>query len=453
MTALRDLPALARADADVKKILHDPTIGHRPAATQINVLRGPGTTTEKSVRRYREKRMSPQVLTSPYAQDSARPKTGSVPGWNPGIDIDPAEGGEFRTVPVEVSREAPAPEPEEAVLLEQFDLDPAVWEITAARKSQWQSGDRWLEARRVSFRKRGNGLSLTRADIDGIMSAYITPLPPTSDTTADWNRIVMVPSGDLQLGKQDGGGTAATINRFCRITDDIRSGLTEPVGALILSWNGDCIEGLVSQNGTLIAKLDISVTEQVRVYRRLMMHQIATLAPLAGKVLIPVVPGNHDETTRVQAMPMTDSWAIEGASAVADWMSGRPEYAHVEFLFPDPGEPGVTVDVGPDGTPYVISFIHGHTTGNRPDRVLDWWKGQAHGRQQAGHADMLVSAHYHHLRIEHSGGRRTWIQIPALDGGSDWYRHRTGEEAITGIVSMDITPGKGQGWRDLTVHS
>jgi hypothetical protein len=66
---------------------------------------------------------------------------------------------------------------------------------------------------------------------------------------------------------------------------------------------------------------------------------------------------------------------------------------------------------------------------------------------------MLVTAHFHHLRVEHTGGNRTWLQIPALDGGSEWYRERAGEEGVTGMVSVEITPGAGQGWRSLTVHS
>ena len=66
---------------------------------------------------------------------------------------------------------------------------------------------------------------------------------------------------------------------------------------------------------------------------------------------------------------------------------------------------------------------------------------------------MLVSAHFHHLRVEHTGGSRTWLQIPALDGGSPWYRRRTGEDAPTGLVSVELTPGAGQGWKGLTVHS
>ena len=50
-----------------------------------------------------------------------------------------------------------------------------MWEVTSARKSLWQSGDKWLEARRVSFRKRSLGTVLTVGDIDGIMARYARP--------------------------------------------------------------------------------------------------------------------------------------------------------------------------------------------------------------------------------------------------------------------------------------
>ena len=322
MTA-SDLPQLARDDAEIRDILENAGIGHRTAARKINDLRGAGTTSEKSVRRFRSKRMTPEALTSPGAQGSASLR-GSGGSWNPGIDIDPAVGGEFRTKPREVGQPADPPlaEPQEADLLAEFDLDPAVWEIISARKSLWQSGDKWLEARKVSFRRRSQA-GIAPVDIEAIMSQYTKDRRLPARPVAP-ERLLMVPAGDLQLGKPEGGGSAATIERFCRITDDIaeevqRGGFNT---SLILPWMGDCIEGLVSQRGRLVASLDLTVTQQVRAYRRLMMHQIGVLAPLAVKVLIPVLPGNHDEAYREQAMPVDDSWAIEGASAVADWMDG-----------------------------------------------------------------------------------------------------------------------------------
>lgn len=448
-----DLPQLARDDEWVRAILDDSLIGHRATAREINQRLGANTTSEKSVRRFRSKRTTTEALTSPGPVASSRtPVKGSGGSWQPGIDISPTEGGEFRTTPRVISQEAPEPEPDEAALLAEFDLDPAVWTITHARKSRWQSGDNWLEAHKVSFTKR-SAAPLQAADVEDIMAQYkvaraVAPRPVAPE------RILMVPSGDLQLGKSEGGGTAATIERFCRITDDIATELQRGGfnTSLILPWLGDCIEGIVSGKGRFLAQLDVPITEQVRIYRRLMMHQIALLAPLAVKVLIPVVPGNHDETTRVQEMPVNDSWAIEGASAVSDWMTGRPGYDHVEFVFPDPDELGITVDVGTPAAPYVVSFHHGHAA-STPQGMIPWWKNQAHGRQHAGAADLLVTAHFHHLRVEHTGGNRTWLQIPAMDGGSGWYRRRSGEQGVTGLVSVELTPGSGQGWRNLTVHS
>lgn len=456
MTAhsLPDLPTLARNDAEVRDIL-DSGIGGREAARRINRLRGEGTTSEKSVRRYRRNReMTAEKLADPQPTSVRQPVRGSGGSWLPGIDIDPIRGGEFRTKPREVNQEAPAPEPDDAELLAEWDLDPAVWEVVSARKSQWQSGDKWLEARRVSFRKRGAG-PLAVTDIESIMAQYGKPVFRQKVPAPD--RLLLIPSGDLQLGKPDGGGTAATVDRFCRITDEIAGMIgREDAGqlrtALILPWLGDCIEGVVAMKGRTIARLDMPITEQVRVYRRLMMHQLGVLAGLAVKVLIPVVPGNHDETTRVQEMPVTDSWAIEGASAVADWMAGRPGYDHVEFVFPDPGDLGITVDVGTADAPYTIAFTHGHVA-SAPASMINWWKNQSHGRTPAGRADLLVSAHFHHLRVEHTGGNRTWLQIPALDGGSAWFSRRSGEYPVTGMVSVEITPGAGQGWKGLTVHS
>lgn len=448
---MRPLADLAKSVPAIKAILDDGTISHSEAARLINA--GGDQTSERSVRRYRTRQgVVLENLVSPYGDDltiAHRPRRElPVPQWVPGIDIDPAVGGEFRTraVEVELTSIDHGVEPEEAELLGEFGLNPETWEVVAARKSQWQSGERWLEARRVSFKKRGSGHRLTPEYIEQTLGQY-TPAPgPLTNPTFEGT--LVVPAGDLQLGKQDGGGTKATVDRFARITNEIAEKYYYGVENLVLPWLGDCIEGSVSQNGRNIAQLDITPAEQVRVYRRLMMHQIATLAPLAKRVLVPVVPGNHDETTRVQNLPIRDSWAIEGAVAVADWMQGRPEYEHVQFIYPDVTEADVTVDIGG----VTATFIHGHTTGRgRPDGVIEWWKKQSHGRQLAAESDLLVSAHWHHLRVEATGGNRTWIQIPALDGGSDWFRRSTGDEPDAGIVSFELTPGVSPSWSNLRV--
>jgi hypothetical protein len=60
----------------------------------------------------------------------------------------------------------------------------------------------------------------------------------------------MIPVGDLQVGKPDAGGTSAIVDRFCRLTEQVRQRiLATPTGrvqALILLWLGVCAAVLAS---------------------------------------------------------------------------------------------------------------------------------------------------------------------------------------------------------------
>jgi predicted nucleic acid-binding protein len=60
-------------------------------------------------------------------------------------------------------------------------------------------------------------------------------------------------------------------------------------------------------------------------------------------------------------------------------------------------------------------MAHGHQW--RAGQACNWWAKQSHGRQPIGDADLLLSAHLHHLRIEHTGSDKTWLQVPALESG------------------------------------
>jgi len=217
------------------------------------------------------------------------------------------------------------------------------------------------------------------------------------------------------------------------------------VDSITLAWLGDCIEGNVSQGGAIAqaGRLDLTVSEQLRVYRRLMLHQVKEFAGLAERLVVPVVPGNHDEVERAGKVVRRydDSWAVEGAVAVADALNLAGGYEHVSFVFPGRDELTITLDVA--GT--AVGFAHGHQFGRDP---VKWWSGQAHGMQPIGGATLLLAAHLHHLRVEQTGAK-TFLQIPALDGGSTWWRHRTGQDSPPGLVSLLIGDG---GWGDLSVH-
>lgn len=275
------------------------------------------------------------------------------------------------------------------------------------------------------------------------------PKPPVS--TGEGVAYV-VPAGDLQLGKVDGDGSAGTVDRFLEKTElaakrlkDLRR-LGRKVDSIYLPWLGDCIEGTVSQGGALAAggRLDLTLTEQIRIYRRLMLEQIKTFSNLAERIVVVAVPGNHDEAERAGGKVVRrydDSWAIEGAVAVFDALRLADGYDHISLVTPGRDELTVALDVA--GTP--VGFAHGHQFGRDP---VKWWSGQSHGLQPIGSTTLLLGAHLHHLRIEQTGAK-TFLQIPALDGGSTWWRHKTGQDAPAGLVSLLIGDGR---WSDLAVH-
>jgi predicted phosphodiesterase len=198
-----------------------------------------------------------------------------------------------------------------------------------------------------------------------------------------------------------------------------------------------------SQGGKHIWRTDLDLTSQIRVYRRLLLHMVKTFAPLADRVIVPCVPGNHDEAVRVgnsMATTYTDSFALDAASAVADALEDHPDYKHVSFVFPKYDTLTVTLDMA--GT--VVGLAHGHQCRGK---AVDWWKNMAHGQQDIGEATLLLTGHYHHLRIEQSG-RKTWMQAPALDGGSTWFENSSGQAAPAGMLTLTVGNG---GWSNVQI--
>jgi hypothetical protein len=59
---------------------------------------------------------------------------------------------------------------------------------------------------------------------------------------------------------------------------------------------------------------------------------------------------------------------------------------------------------------------------------------------------MLLAGHLHHLRVDRES--RTFIQVPALESESTWFRHRAGGVSEPGIVTAVVGGGS---WHSLEV--
>ena len=384
------------------------------------------------------------LIKSGDTSPEARKEKQRVPkGWEANVNYDDT-GGFLTSVP----RKASEATPDEEELFAEFNLDSNNWTITNLRRSKWQAfNGEWLEAFRATFAPKG----IVRGDKDiEEMLARISKIKPTKTERSTGNHIFVVATGDTQIGKPDGDGTEGTVERIrtknleaVELLKQYRK--TMPIGEVYLPWLGDCIEGFNSQGGRLQWRNELTLTQMVRVYRRMLEWQVTLFAPLVDKLIIPIVPGNHDEAVRtgdIMSTTYDDSWAIEGASAVQDALKHNPEaFGHVQFIFPRPDELTITCDIG--GT--ITSMAHGHQFGSNP---MKWWADQAHGMTPIGDATLLLGAHKHHLHVQHTGGGKTFMQVPAMDGGSNWFRHKRGENAPAGLMTFTINDGE---WNNLTI--
>jgi predicted phosphodiesterase len=187
------------------------------------------------------------------------------------------------------------------------------------------------------------------------------------------------------------------------------------------------------------------MTEQVRLYRRLVFEIVTRLAGETENLLVVAVPGNHGETVRLMgkmSTRMDDSWDIDAVIAVAETLQqNKAAYSHVKFVTPSKDEGTIVLDLG--GT--ITAIAHGHQVkgGNVPKWVAEHAKNMA----PVGDAHLIVTGHHHHLHIQ-TMGPRTWIQVPAMESESTWWREKTGEVSPPGMVSMLVG---GRTWSDLAV--
>ena len=288
-----------------------------------------------------------------------------------------------------------------------------------------------------------------RLDVDELVAAIGKKRPAVREPVQDaWAYVHCV--SDWQIGKTAyGEGTSQTVQRILDGLDASiarlkRERKRRPVGTIVLASLGDLCEGTSSQNGAVHLTADLGLTEQLRVIRRLLLEHVKALAPLTERLVIPTAPGNHDQAHRLMgiAAPANDSFAVEASMQVADALALAGGYDHVEIVTPDVDELTCTIEAG--GT--IIGTAHGHQW-KQPDRVHAWWAKQAHARRRIGSADLLLSGHFHHLRVVDDSGK-TAITAPTVDPGSPWFDAGNGGGPRAGVLTLLTRNGE---WTGLEV--
>jgi predicted phosphodiesterase len=354
--------------------------------------------------------------------------------WTPGVEWLGSEGT--------VTTEAITGDPRWGDILRKWDLDPDEFEVVEPVLFNSWGGEDGLTNRQ--FKAKVIRRAHSSVDLEPLIAAALKHKPSKRTVTGD--DVLTVVLADWQIGKADHGGVEGTIRRVVEARDaviqrarDLRK-IGRGVARLNVLWTGDSVEGCLGHYPSQTFAIELDRRDQVKVTRRLLTDSLQAWAKHFEEITVAAVAGNHGENRNggkaFTGVQDNDDLAI--VEQVSEILAANPDaFGHVRFAI---ARDALTVTI-PCGE-WIIGVTHGHVAraaGTAETKLRRWWEGQAAGRQPIGDADVLVSGHYHHLRVADWGGC-VWLQAPAMEGGSEWWRVSTGQASQIGMLTFVTTP-------------
>ena len=359
--------------------------------------------------------------------------------YKPGIEFDGSEGS--AVTPGYDSE----PENFDEFLLD-AGLDPdGIEVIPPVRTSRWQQqkdGELiWLTSYRFNFKRKTAGIDLPLLLAEANKKVKLTPLKDLCD------KALVILWSDLQVGKVDyRGNSDSLIERVSlmqqRIQDQIKR---EKPARVIFADMGDTVENFSNAaNMQQLQSNDLSIMEQVDLATTFAWQTLKMIVKLVPDVTYASIGSNHCQW-RVGGQTVgkaTDDWGVYIGRQLAR-LASETELP-IKFIEPQPHDESLALDVFGDGF-HILGLVHGHQV-QRPDGIGDWWRKQSFGRQPVSEATILCHGHFHHLRVTEmgstqSGGSRFVIMASTLDNGSGWYKKRSGEDSVPGLVTFILEQG------------
>lgn len=323
-------------------------------------------------------------------------------------------------------------------ILRKFGYDPDTVEIVGpARISRWQQrpDDEFLASYRFRIATRRECI-----DLPALYAAVEKTTYPEVSTATGEGPVAVVVFADPQIGKTDSrGGTQQLIERLEQKRAALQEWLikTGPAQCVFVDA-GDGVESF-ENTGSQPFTNDLSFPQQLDMYSTEVFKFADVLCKAAPTTSL-IVPSNHGawRNGKQNLGNPQDDWGLFVHRQVA--RQAEAVHMPLECLMPNDYCESLVYDAGPS----IIGVTHGHQIG-RPDRFPSWWANQTHGGQPLATADIAITGHFHHLRVQPTGrnpvtGRaKWWIQAPTLDNGSSWYVNRAGDESDPGMVVFELS--------------
>lgn len=356
-------------------------------------------------------------------------------GFEPGVKYD---GG--RAVEATVSfRDIPADETEwRAEIKRVTGLDlPATQRVEIKEVRLW--GQPGLESKYVRFGIETLTSAAEQVDLAELIKvAKANRKASPRKTITGRTRMVVV--SDLQIGKVDArGGTPELLARIDHLMGALEDeAKATPCDDAVILDPGDLMEGFENTAQQAFTN-DLSFPEQLRYGRVILTDIVTRVAAKHAATRVATVGSNHTAWRRGKdslGRP-GDDFGIETHRTVADALAlaGRTD---VSFVIPEMWDESLSITV----RGAIVGLTHGHKV-NNPNGFPDWWAKQTHGGGPLAAANICVSGHFHHLRVQPSGSvdgkAKWWFQAPTLDNGSSWYANAGGgSDTEPGLLTFTI---------------
>jgi hypothetical protein len=372
------------------------------------------------------------------------------------------DGGEF----VDVSLDAPIVSDDWSRIFNVFQLDPAEFEVVddTVRMSTWQQskatddGTRDLVQlysysarfkRKPKARLSDDEIAKRRADVRG------WKMPETYKNVKGSRKqpvAAVINLADIQGGKSEGGGVAATQQRLLDGLHNVTAWLDRMtsdynVSEVVLVNNGDPMENCAGNYAAQLFTVELNHRGQMNFVLDVWEQYAKHLFPRSEKARFVSVLCNHGEFGRMGAAKSQTSDSDNAGGFLAETLRrvlDRPEFAHVEWTIPH-DQMNVYANVA--GVP--MAFNHGHKIpGSDASGFEKWLNGQVRGDSNAHQARIWQTAHRHHFAAWDMGSCSVF-QAPSLDGGSKWLTDMTGRYSRSGILAYLVGEHAPLGWSDM----
>ena len=359
------------------------------------------------------------------------------------------------------------------VLMQDWGLSPEATEVVdgSVNIRGWDSNMGGGEIQRMKYyraqiRRRQSGEKSINVDklFDAVMKRK--PLKSAPEVGTD-NRALIVLFSDWQLGKGEGGGPEATVERISLAQDlvvervkELRKAGRTP-SRIYIAGMGDLVEQCTGHYEMQAFQTVLTRREQKDLAVVLIDRMVEMLVDAFPdiQIILTAVPGNHGENRNSSGRAFTD-WLDNDdldvfTSTYRAYLKHPDRYLNVSMpQFDGLLQEDLTITMDICGVP--VTFAHGHqfgkgNGGGTVAKIEAWWKGQVMGRTPVAESAILFSGHYHHFVASEGTGRQVF-QSPAMDGGSKWFTSQTGANSPAGMLTVGVGLDYGQrGWGDLKI--